>query len=394
MLILLQQLEALESKVTKSSRNSSQPPSSDGLHKTNSLREPSGNKPGTQSGHKGNTLQRADESTETIDHPLPHQCTLCHSILQLAQAEVAERHQVIDVPANAFDVVEHRTLAVTWGCGCGQIHVSSVPSGVTELVQYGRNVRALVVHLTQGQMLPHTRAAELIVDVYGLKVSPATLLVWVTEASEALQTTADQIAKQLCAAPVLNADESGLRVVGKLHWLHITASDTLTWYGVHDCWAPYWRPGDSIHVLCNAHRLRELGYVKELTSQQWPASMMQLLLGANNARSMPTIWPPSAPCTTRWCGKAKRCILKPRNRRASASSAPRPCRSPTTLASAPHAYPRSSKRSREVSAPSPAPSTSASSAPVSTRCASKDTACSPSCNAPLPAILSRPPLSL
>lgn len=414
-LILLQQLEALESKVTKSSRNSSQPPSSDGLHKTNSLREPSGNKPGARSGHKGNTLKRTDESTETIDHPLPHQCTLCHSILQLAQAEVAERHQVIDVPANAFDVVEHRTLAVT--CGCGQIHVSSVPSGVTELVQYGRNVRALVVHLTQGQILPYTRAAELIVDVYGLKVSPATLLVWVTEASEALQTTADQIAKQLCAAPVLNADESGLRVVGKLHWLHITASDTLTWYGVHakrglavieahgilprrlvvlvhDCWAPYWRPGDSIHALCNAHRLRELGYVTELTSQQWPASMMQLLLGANNARSMPTIWPPSAPGTTRWCGKAKRCILKPRNRRASASSAPRPCRSPTTLASAPHAYPRSSNRSREVSAPSPAPSTSASSAPVSTRCASKDTACSPSCNAPLPAILSRPPLSL
>ena len=121
--------------------------------------------------------------------------------------------------------------------------------------------------------------------------------------------------------------------------------------------------------------------------------MMPLLLGANNARPMPMMWPPSAPCTTRWCGKAKRCILKPRSRRASASSATRPCRSPTTLASEPYAYPRSSRRSRDVSAPSPAPSTSASSAPASTRCASKDTACSPSCNAPLPAILSRSPLS-
>ncbi|MDM5182071.1 transposase [Massilia sp. DJPM01] len=50
---------------------------------------------------------------------------------------------------------------------------------------------------------------------------------------------------------------------------------------VHDCWAPYWRLDDSIHALCNAHLLRELLYVKEITGQQWPESMMQLLLSAN-----------------------------------------------------------------------------------------------------------------
>nr|WP_308920632.1 transposase [Janthinobacterium sp. J1-1] len=46
-------------------------------------------------------------------------------------------------------------------------------------------------------------------------------------------TTSDQISYQLRAAPVLNTDESGLRVAGKLHWPHIAASYTLTWYGVH-----------------------------------------------------------------------------------------------------------------------------------------------------------------
>ena len=301
-LTLWERLEALESKVAKNSRNSSQPPSSDGLRKTSSLREPSGKPPCAQPGHKGSTLKRVAEPTETIDHPLPRQCWHCHGNLVLTQAVVAERRQVIDVPASAFDVVEHRTLAVT--CGCGKTHVSRFPTDVTELVQYGRNVRALAVHLTQGQMLPYARAAELIADLYGLTVSPATLLAWVAEASTALQSTADQIAEHLRAAPVLNADESGLRVAGKLHWLHIAASDTLTWYGVHtkrgleameahgilpkrlgvlvhDCWAPYWRLDDSVHALCNAHLLRELVYVKEITGQQWPESMMQLLLGAN-----------------------------------------------------------------------------------------------------------------
>ncbi|WP_229443684.1 hypothetical protein [Massilia psychrophila] len=50
--------------------------------------------------------------------------------------------------------------------------MSSFPGSVSESVQYGPNVRALGLHLTQGQMLPYARAAELIHDVYGLAVSP------------------------------------------------------------------------------------------------------------------------------------------------------------------------------------------------------------------------------
>jgi len=40
----------------------------------------------------------------------------------------------------------------------------------------------LAVHLTQGQMLPDARAAELIQGLYGLAVSPATQLAWLGEA--------------------------------------------------------------------------------------------------------------------------------------------------------------------------------------------------------------------
>ena len=57
-----ERLEALESKVAKNSRNSSQPPSTDGLRKTNSLRAPSGNKPDAQHDHKGDTLKRMAET--------------------------------------------------------------------------------------------------------------------------------------------------------------------------------------------------------------------------------------------------------------------------------------------------------------------------------------------
>ena len=302
-LTLLARLDALESKVNKDSHNSSKPPSSDGLaKKTRSLRESSGKSVGGQVGHKGNTLKRVAEPTETVLHPLPKQCQRCQAALPLELARILERRQVFDVPASGFDVIEHCTLSLV--CACGQTHESAFPAEVNQPVQYGSNVRSLGVHLTQGQMLPFARAAELIQDIYGLTVSPGTLVSWVGEARQALQSTADLIAQCLHAAPVLSADESGLRVDSKLHWLHIAATETLTWYGVHakrgleaieahgilpkrigvlmhDCWAPYWQLDDGTHALCNAHLLRELVYVQELTGQAWPKAMTNLLLNAN-----------------------------------------------------------------------------------------------------------------
>jgi transposase len=302
---LTAKVEKLERQVAKNSENSSKPPSSDGLAKkppkTSSLRGKSGKKVGGQPGHQGKTLERAAEPTTTRDHPLPGQCSRCHSALPLGQVQVLERRQVFDVPASAFDVIEHRTYTVA--CSCGQRHDSAFPPEVSETVQYGPNVRALGVHLTQGQMLPYARAAELISELYGLQISPATLLAWVGEASAALQGTADVIARQLHHAPVLCADESGLRVDGKLHWMHVAATATLTWYGlhekrgvdamaahgilpkrigvlVHDCWAPYWKLDDGLHALCNAHLLRELVYVQQLTEQSWATALAEMLLNA------------------------------------------------------------------------------------------------------------------
>ena len=301
---LWKRIETLEAQVRKNSSNSSKPPSSDGLsktRKTQSLRESSGKPPGGQTGRKGTTLKQA-AATEVVVHPLPSLCEHCAAALPLEQARVWRSRQVIDIPLANYDVVEHQALAVT--CQCGRLHTSAFPAGVDEAVQYGANVRALGTHLTQGQMLPFARAAELIADIYGLKVSPGTLVAWVGEARSALQETADLIATQLSAAALAHADESGLRVEGKLHWLHVVANPSHTWYGVHekrglaaieahgiltkrtgvlvhDCLASYWRLDGSVHALCNAHLLRELLYIKETTGQAWAQDMSDFLLNAN-----------------------------------------------------------------------------------------------------------------
>lgn len=93
---------------------------------------------------------------------------------------------------------------------------SVFPMGVNEVVQYGPNLRTLGEHLTQGQLLPFARACELIGDLYGITISPGTLVTWVGQARTVLEETASLIATHLHMSNVLHADESGLRVASKL----------------------------------------------------------------------------------------------------------------------------------------------------------------------------------
>ena len=47
-------------------------------------------------------------------------------------------------------------------------------------------------------------------------------------------TTLERIRQQLIAAPVAHFDESGLRVEGRLQWLHVASTAMLTHYHLHD----------------------------------------------------------------------------------------------------------------------------------------------------------------
>jgi transposase len=289
----------LEARLSKDSHNSSKPPSSDGLaKKSNSPSIPSGKKPGGQAGHAGKTLERSAHVDTVISHPLPQHCT-CGASLAGADARLWEQRQVIDIPVARYHVTEHRTLQLI--CTCGQVHHSVFPEAVTEVVQYGPNVRALAVHLSHGQLLPLARSAELISQLYGLSVSSGTVHAWSEQAAQLLLAEVACIAQSLMGLPVVCADESGLRVASQLNWLHTVASDKLTWYGVHakrgmpaikdhailpnllgtavhDCWGPYWTLNNCLHALCNAHLLRELTFQRETTRQRWPKRMIELLI--------------------------------------------------------------------------------------------------------------------
>ena len=289
----------LEGQVRKDSHNSSKPPSSDGLaKKPKSLRESSGRKPGGQAGHEGTTLKRVATPDLIVQHPLPKRCERCGTHLGAqAGALIEDRRQVFDLVQPVLQVTEHRGYELV--CRCGQRHRSHFPENVLAPVQYGPVIKSTLVYLTQQQLLPIERTAQILTDLFGVKLSAGSVQASIAQAAQALAPSVMRIAEAIIASAVVHFDETGQRVGARLRWLHSASTPMLTWYGahdkrgqiamdafgilpafqgiaVHDGWASY-RDYGCTHALCNAHHLRELIYLEETIEQAWPRKMIDFL---------------------------------------------------------------------------------------------------------------------
>src|SRR3954447_23823910 len=121
----------LERQLGASSRNSSKPPSSDGLDKPapKSLRGRSGRKPGGQPGREGRTLRQVAVPDEVVVHE-PGACADCGNALPADGPPTRMiRRQVFDIPQISVRVVEHRLLSRR--CSCGVVTAAAGPAGVT-----------------------------------------------------------------------------------------------------------------------------------------------------------------------------------------------------------------------------------------------------------------------
>jgi transposase len=299
------QVDGLAAQVKSNSRNSSKPPSSDGLAKPapKSLRGNSGRKPG----QPGKTMQLSDHPDKTVRHR-PARCGCCGTSLRGAPVTGMERRQVIDIPPVRARTTEHRLLTLL--CGCGHETKAQAPDGVAAPVQYGPRLMGTGIYLWHGQFLSRDRACQALSGMFGCAPSPGALAAAAKKTAGLLAPALKAITQYLAGAEVAHFDETGFRTAGKLAWVHsaswgkfvlvtvhakrgkdgMKAAGILPFFtgiAVHDAWKPY----DTFkniagHALCGAHVLRELVAVTETGTdldRAWAQQAIDALLALDQA---------------------------------------------------------------------------------------------------------------
>jgi len=140
---LATELAQLRERISRSSRNSSKPPSSDGPgFKPPERRKGSGRERGGQPGHPGSgpellPIERVDEVV--VHHPSA--CRRCGTLLHGEDPDPL-RHQVIEIPPITPVVIEHRLHRLVCPC-CSTSTCATLPAEV-EASPYGPRLSALV----------------------------------------------------------------------------------------------------------------------------------------------------------------------------------------------------------------------------------------------------------
>ena len=280
-------LKELQAQWSKNSQNSSKPPSSDGYGKpkrTESLRKP-GQKPnGGQLGHQGQTLTRCEHPDRIEIHPV-ETCQQGGSSLDRVELTRYEERQVFDLPAIHIEVTAHR-VEIKSCPRCGAENRGLFPHRVSGPVQYGPGVKTGAAYFQTQHFVPVDRTAQIFEDLRHHRIAEGTLIKAGPDGVAEIEPATVAVKEQLRQAAVLPADESGMRAKGKLHGLHVVATDRLTddtvhaqrgqtamedarilpdfkgWV-MHDHWKPYFGYVDCSHALCNAHHLRELQFIEK-----------------------------------------------------------------------------------------------------------------------------------
>ena len=291
--------QKLKDIINKNSGNSSKPPSSDGFMKIPNSRERTGRKPGGQIGHKG-ARHKLFENPTRIEDIKAEKCT-CGGSIKYAGEYTAKQFIDIEFTVSVVEYREHKGI-----CECCRRRVPN-HAPVNDIITYGENLKSFSTMLSLEGMVSINRIKQMLCELTDgqIKVSEGTISKWNKDLSVRVTPSINAIKEKLLTQPVLNKDETGIRINNSLHWLHVLGNDKYTLYAAHKKRGNYADKEVGIlpsysgvlvhdhlrglydfncdHAECNAHILRYLKAAIEGKKRKWPEDMIRLLLDAKKA---------------------------------------------------------------------------------------------------------------
>jgi transposase len=223
---LEEQVRTLQEQLSKNSRNSSRPPSSDPPQSQRPSRPRSQRRRGGQPDHPGHTRLRIPvESVDEVVVLKPEQCSGCHALLA-GDDPTPFRHQVLEIPPIQPVVTEYQWHQLVCPA-CGETTRAPWPAGVPSGT-YGPRVHATVALCTGAYRLSKRMTGQVMDDVFGVPMSVGTVSQSEQATTQVLDPPVEEARACVEAQDVAHLDETSWRQGDKRAWLWVAVTSMVT----------------------------------------------------------------------------------------------------------------------------------------------------------------------
>ena len=171
-------------------------------------------KPGQKIGHKGATRPYA-----VPDRPVEVTIDLCPDCGADLGAPFRIDSKIIEEIPEPQPIMVIEYKIAHYRCPCCRKGVVASDPGCPHEGKFGNNVIAQATMLRYDGRMPHRRIQDAMMILFGLKISPATILDLTRRAADAVQSEYDAILKKIRGASILYVNETSIHVQGERHWI-------------------------------------------------------------------------------------------------------------------------------------------------------------------------------
>jgi transposase len=223
--LLKEYIKELEARLAKYENAHTPPSLRRGRNRKRKQNEGDKGKPGQKVGHKGITRPHAkpDRQIEVTADRCPDCGTGLGNPIRIESKIIEEIPEPQPIIVTEYRIAHYR-------CPYCHREVVGKNSDCPSEGRFGNNIIAQTTLLKYEDRLPHRKIQDALRRLYGLDISPATILDLTRRAADAVQSQYDAILSRIRNAPVLYVDETSVNVQGELHWIWTFTTPSETFF--------------------------------------------------------------------------------------------------------------------------------------------------------------------